>query len=84
MSKFKNVCQSAVKRHQHLLSYYIHANKHQLEFGSSKSPTLLSSECAEVVGYLATKRSLKLETFVSHPSFIKYNGVIFKVNAFGI
>ena len=85
MSNFKNVCQSAVKRHQHLLSYYIHANKlfsNQLEFGSSKSPSLLSSECAEVVGYLTTKQSLKLETFVSHPSFIKFNGVIFKVNAF--
>lgn len=52
MSNFKNVCQSAVKRHQHLLSYYIHANKlftSQLEFGSSKFPSLLSSQCAEVV-----------------------------------
>ena len=85
MSNFKNVCQSAVKRHQHLLSFYMHANKlfsSQLEFGCSKSPSLLSSECVEVMGYLTTKQSLNLETFVSHPSFIKYNGVLFKVNAF--
>lgn len=27
MSNFNKICQSAVKRHQHLLSYYLHANK---------------------------------------------------------
>ena len=74
-----------VKRHQHLLSYYLHTNKlftNEIEFGSSKSPSLLSSECAEIVCYLTTHMSLTLEAFVSHPSFIKYNGVLFKINAF--
>ena len=84
ISNFKNVCQTVAKRHQHLLCYYLHTNKllsRELEVGPSKSPFLLSEECIEVQTFLKNC-SLQNCSLISHPSFVKCNGVMFKPNVY--
>ena len=79
MSNFKNICQTVVKRHQHLLCYYLHTNElfsRELIVGPFKSPSLLSEECSEVITHLQSC------SLITHPSFIKCNGITIKPNVY--
>ena len=82
-SNFKNVCQTVAKRHQHLLCYYLHVNKkflQNVEIGPCKLTISFAEESPEVIRLLQSFMSLSDDCIVSHPIYVKSNGVMFKKN----
>ena len=84
VSNFKNVCQTVAKRHQHLLSYYIHSNMlltKSIKSGRSKLYSIMAQPpCVQLL--LKQKYKLGEESILFALSFITYNGITFKPNAF--
>ena len=84
-SNYKNVCQTAAKRHQHLLCYYLHTNKllqQSVEIGPCKSPNSIVEESPEIFSLMQTFGSSNDCMMVSHPAFVKCNGNFIKRNVF--
>ena len=84
-SNYKNVCQTAEKRHQHLLCYYLHTNKllqQSVEIGPCKSPNSIVEESPEIFSLMQTFGSSNDCMMVSHPAFVKCNGNFIKRNVF--
>ena len=84
VSNFKNICQSVAKRHQHLLCYYIHTNQLlniSVSEGTRKHHALTSfSENVQLL--LSEQYSITEESVIVTLSFVKYNNITYKVDAF--
>lgn len=84
VSNFKNVCQTAAKRHQHLLCFYIQSNRLlniPIKVGTCKlySLTIFSENVQHLLReqYLLTEQSV-----IFTVSFVSYNGITYKPDAF--
>ena len=84
VSNFKNVCQTVAKRHQHLLCYYMHSemiiNKTS-KFGLCKLHSIADNS-AEIQLLLQQKYHLVEESILLTTSYVTYNGLTYKPNAF--
>ena len=83
VSNFKNVCQTVAKRHQHLLCFYLHSNllDKPVKTGPCKTLSYITqSECVQSI--LREQYQLTNECALFTTSFLIYNGVTFKPNAF--
>lgn len=84
VSNYKNVCQSVAKRHQHLLSFYIHSNR-LLGKGIETGPCKELSFAAfprNIQSLLTTKYQLTNESRVYSSPFVTYSGITLKPNAY--
>ena len=83
VSNFKNVCQTVAKRHQHLLCFYMHSNlllAKSVNSGPCKPHSFgMFSQSAQHA--LKHEYNLVEESILS-TSFVNYNGITFKPNAF--
>lgn len=84
VSNFKNVCQTVAKRHQHLLSFYIHSNmlltKPVITGPCKPHSTTAYPENVQLL--FKEEHQLVQESIVFTSSFVSYNGITFKPNAF--
>ena len=84
VSNFKNVCQSVAKRHQHLLSFYIHSNRllgKGIETGPCKELSF-SAFPLNIQSLLTTNYQLTNESMLYSSTFVTYNGTTLKPNAY--
>lgn len=84
VSNFKNVCQTVAKRHQHLLCFYIHSNMFLTKTVKTGPCKLHSLTVHPENVQLLLKEHYELveESILFSSSFVTYNGITFKPNAF--
>ncbi len=84
VSNFKNICQTVAKRHQHLLCYYMHSDM-LLTKSVKTGPCKLYSVASNPENIqLLLKQNYQLvdESILFTTSFVTYNGITYKPNAF--
>ena len=83
VSNFKNICQTVAKRHQHLLTYYIHSSMlcTQIKIGRTK-PIFMANIQESIRSLLLREYNITMETVLNTASFVTYNGITYKPNVF--
>ena len=84
VSNLKNVCQTAAKRHQHLLCFYIHSNQllnTPIKEGTAQQH-LITFFSSDVQLMLKERYQLADQSFIYILSYVTYNGITYKPNAF--
>ena len=84
VSNFKNVCQTVAKRHQHLLCFYMHSNLlsgKAIKTGLCKTFLFTAqTECLQLM--LTEQYQLTEDSILFTSSYVTYNGITYKPNAF--
>ena len=83
VSNYKNVCQTVARRHQHLLCFYMHSNLlgKAMKIGPCKA-LLFTSQSKYLQLLLTQQYELTNQSHLCTTSYVTYNGITFKTNAF--